>query len=126
MNRILPALLLFTLISGCASGPVLPSSAARVLQRQAVTAPANRAAVPEAGRLTAVRDFKAQINTGEKFVRVSAEYDVLYGQKSATRRVAFFYHPDKTISNLTLLGGEAAPLPQVTEECLAIMRLPIG
>ncbi|HEY9840256.1 MAG: hypothetical protein ACAI44_32695 [Candidatus Sericytochromatia bacterium] len=126
MKRLLPALLLFTLISGCASGPVLPPSGARVMLRQAATTPANGTVTPEAGRLTAVRDFKAQINTGEKFVRVSAEYDVLYGQKSATRRVAFFYHPDKTISNLTLLGGEAAPLPQINEECLAIMRLPIG
>lgn len=125
MKRLLPFFFALTLISGCAAGPVLPPSGARVMLRQAAT-PGNHTVTPEAGRLTAVRDFKAQIKSGEKFVRVSAEYDVVYGQTSSTRRVSFYYHPDKTISNLTLLGGAQAPLPQITEECLAIMRLPIG
>ena len=125
MKCLLPLLLALTLINGCAAGPVLPPSGTRVMLRQAAT-PTNSTVTPEAGRLTAVRNFKAQIKSGEKFVRVSAEYDVVYGQKSSTRRVSFYYHPDKTVSNLTLLGGEQAPLPQIIEECLAIMRLPIG
>lgn len=122
----LPLIALILSLSAC-SAPVMQPGQPVSLQRMSATQLAQQPA-SQSFRFTAIRNLKADIASGQPFVQISVEYELLYTQpeQAVKRKVAFNYHKDKRVTDVKLLAGDRAPIAQITEECAALMRIPLS